>query len=323
MTWAFFNKLKIFFLVTLILGWPLTEAFGEKGFDLHLIRRIVVFPIQATGVDKDLLEEAWWQARDELTRGQRHVVASQQFLIKSDAFQPRADLQPADAILLGRFLDAHALMSVVLDDRNLAINVYDGATGVTLWHLERRLHPSLTIKDQLVSVLRKMIKQFVDDLPYQGFTVKDSLWEAPSILKDGETRVQLDLGADSRVEVGDLVQWIEISVHLLDPVFQGGGSIKVNAEGHVIRIEQGKVIARVDRSVPGYRLKEFSLVRIPRLVKLIENENKDLGKIVSSMAPSVLRPELGGAERADSEKRPLFTTLSFVGSLAAFLLLAF
>lgn len=299
----------------------------------ELIRRLAVFPIKIekvsdVGVTAESLasatEEAWWQMREEFTRGRRFLVASKQFLQKNDAFQARGGLEPADAIILGRLLDAHALVTVRLEDRALRMNIYDGTSGLLLWDKSLQLHPSLTIGDQLSNVARRLVSDFVATIPYQGFTTVDAA-TGTAVYEEGEARLaQVDFGISSGVQIGDTVQWIRISgSNNMGPLFQGGGKITIFAEGKVIRIEEGIATVELFRATSLKEVKEYSLVRAPREFERLQAQFLSRGGVRTTMTSELIAPELSPMEQLRRERRPLVTTMSFIGSMAAFLLLAF
>ncbi len=104
---------------------------NKNGLITHeLMRRLVVFPIQAdTAVSKEA-ESTWWDIREKLTESRRFLVASKNFMQAKDVFQPRAELQPADVLILGRLLDAHALITTFLVDKKLSMRVYETQNGM-------------------------------------------------------------------------------------------------------------------------------------------------------------------------------------------------
>jgi hypothetical protein len=273
-------------------------------------------------------EEAWWQIREEFTRSRRFLVASKQFLIKSDAFQPRGELEPADAIILGRLLDAHALVTLQLEDRSLKMSVFDGTTGLVLWRKALTLHPSLTVGDQLPTVARRLAGDFIASIPYQGFTTIDSLI-GTAVYNEGEARlVQVDFGVPAAgqagVQIGDVAQWVRVSgSNNVAPLFQGGGKITVFAEGKVIRIDQGIATIELLRATSLSEIKEYTLVRVPREAERLQAEYSLKEAARTTLTAELVAPELSPMEQLKKERRPLVTTVSFLSSLAALLLLAF
>ena len=291
--------------------------------DHQLIRRMAIFPLKVPKGLEAAGEEAWWQARDELSKNRRFLVAMQQFLVKSDVFQPRGDLEPADAIILGKLIDAHALITMQLEARQLTLTVYDGGNGLPLWKKTVSLHPSLTIPDQLPQMARKIIDDFVATMPYQGFTTVDSLIGTP-VYEEGDVKLaQVDFGMATGAQVGDLVQWVRITATNVAPLFQNGSKSVVFAEGKIAKIENGVAVVEVLRATNIKDIKAYSLVYLPRESERLRNEFVITDKPRSTLTAELVAPDANPMEEIARERKPLVTTMSFVGSVAAFLLLAF
>jgi len=290
----------------------------------QLIRRVVVFPIKTDLPTENaaLVEEAWWQAREELTRSRRLLVASKQFLVRSDVYQPRGELQPADAVILGKLLDSHALITLQLENRRLVMNVYDGGNGFLLWTKSVGLHPSMTIQDQLPSLSQKLIADFLGSIPYQGYTVVDALI-GHAVYEEGDVKLaRIDVGSATGAQIGDNVQWIAITNPTSAPLFQGGGQLTVYAEGKIVRLEQGIATVEVERATSVNSIREFSLIRIPREAERLAAQSTITEGPRASLTTELVTPEANPMERVTKERRPLVTTLSVILSFAAFLLLA-
>lgn len=293
----------------------------------QLIRRMVVFPIkidpQSGGVDAGTADEAWWQARDHLTAQRRFLVASKQFLVKSDVYQPRGELEPADAVILGKLLDAHALVTFQLADRKLTMQVYDGGNGLPLWRKTVNFHPSLLIGDQLIQVSKKVVDDFLASIPYQGFTMVDALIGQAVYSDSGTSYARVDLGLGTGAQIGDLVQWIRVTATTAEPLFQGGSKTTVIAEGTIVKLEQGQATVEIVRATSLKSIREFSLVRVPREAERLKNQFAISDLPRTTLTPELVAPEMNPMEQIKKERKPLTTTLSVVGSIAAFLLLAF
>lgn len=312
----------------LLLSWIASALLGftsvaNAQIDHQLIRRMAMFPMQAAKELEGPADEAWWQARDELTKSRRFLVASKQFLVKSDVFQPRSELEPADAIILGKLLDAHALVTMVLDGRRITTTVYDGGNGLILWKKSVSLHPSLTIADQLPQMARRIMNDFIASIPYQGFTVVDTLIGQP-VYEEGDVKLaNVDLGTTTNAQIGDVVQWIKITSTTSAPLFQGGSKSTIFAEGKIVRIDQGVAIVEILRATGLKNITEFTLVRIPREAERMVGEFTISETPRTTLTAELVAPEASPMEEIARERRPLLTALSFIGSMAAFLLLAF
>lgn len=304
-----------------VLSVGLSDA--QAAIEHQLIRRVVVFPMQAARADQAPADEAWWQMREELTQSRRFLVASKQFLVRSDTFQARGELEPADAIILGKLLDAHALVTSQLKERVLSVEIYDGSTGLPLWKKSVTLHPSLTVQEQLPKVARALIADFVGSIPYQGYTIVDSMI-GKAVFEEGDVKLaQVDLGVGTGAQIGDLVQWIKLVVTKTEPVFQAGAQMSVIAEGKVVRLDQGVATVEITRATRLSEIKEYSLVRVPREAERMQAEFTVREARPTTLTPEIVTPEANPMEQIARERKPLVTTLSFVSSIAAFLLLAF
>lgn len=310
-----------------------TSAFAQV--EHQLIRRMVVFPVKTetdpgTGprdlkalIPAAVVEEAWWQVREELTDSRRFLVASKQFLIKSDVYQARGRLEPADAVILGKLLDAHALVTMQLKGRLLTMQVSDGGNGLPLWQKDLMMHPSITVSDQLSAAARRLIGDFIASVPYQGFTHVDPLI-GRAVFEEGDVLlVQIDVGVGTQIQPGDPVQWTRVVGTTVQPLFQGGARINVFAEGRVVKVDQGIATVELLRATRADDIKEFSLVRLPREFERLQAQFLIQEDVRGRLSMELAAPEMSPMEQVKRERRPLATTMSWVSSLAAFLLLAF
>lgn len=319
-------------LASLVLFALVTVGFAaEAQVEHQLVRRLAIFPMATSATvpisrAEDLstvLEDTWWQAREEFAQNRRFLVASKQFLIKTDVYQPRRELEPADAIILGKLLDAHALVTLQLIDRRVLMSVYDGGNGLLLWKKGITLHPSIATRDQLPNLAKKLVLDFIATVPYQGFTTVDSLIGTP-VYEEGDVKLaQVDLGIQTRAQIGDVVQWIRVTSTNTQPLFQGGSKMIVYAEGKIVKIDQGLATVEIQRASSLRDLKEFSLVRVPREAERLNNEYTISDTPRATLTKDLLAPEISPMERVAKEKKPLATTISIIASIAAFLLLAF
>lgn len=197
---------------------PASPEFGEadpresniRGLPMGLLRRVVVFPLSAPTSLKDQAEKGWWRSREVLTENRRFLIASRRFMVQKDVYQSRESLTPADAILLGRLLDAHALITFRLKDRTMKMSVSSGEDGLLIWEREHTLHPSLPIAEQIEDASEKLSRDFIANMPYQGFQILDPLIGS-ALYEEGDVQLaKVDIGPNARVTAGDQVQWIEM-----------------------------------------------------------------------------------------------------------------
>ncbi len=268
-------------------------------------------------------EGTWWKIRERLTEDKRFLVASRSFLIKKDVYQARAQLTPADAIILGQLLDAHALVSTFLSKRELHMHVYEGDFGQLLWESKIKLHPSLPIKNQIEKAGVKLINDFIASIPYQGYVLTDK-FEGKAVIEDGANYlVKAKVGLNAKLKVGDKLQLINLEHKDFKPLFKSSSEFKIQAEGVITDVKKGLITARLDRHIPIDQIKEFDLVRIPsehqRLFDLFKINNG----LTSKISSEYYSPEITEASKEVKEKKPLVTALTIILNVAVFLLLAF
>lgn len=323
----FHSRALLFFIFATTATLTLTVGLcgtAHAQYKHQLLRRLAVFPIANTQVGNG--EEAWWQVRELLTKDQRFLVASRRFMINRGVFQPRESLKPADAIILGKILDAQALVTLFVIERRLFMNVYDGENGYVLWQGEMEFHPALPINEQIVKASQKLMNDFIMDLPYQGYQVIDTLREKAVFEEQGERRAWVALGDTKRVEVGDPVQWIEVSGDPSRVFFKDGSQTQVIAEGKVVEVKSDRVLVKIDRLRAIEDLVENSLIRFPKEVRLLkdiymrQDKSSDLS---SEYLSTEMKSNMISSEEIDKRHSATTTSLSFIVSLAAMILLAF
>jgi hypothetical protein len=311
-------KLLLFFVF--LLGFC---HFAQAQEDHTLIRRISVFPIKAPPEFSVVTDEAWWELRETLTRDKRFLVASKNFLQQKDVYQARAELSPADAIILGKLLDANALVTTYLEDRIVHMRVYEGEYGRPLWEHELTLQPSLPIAEQLQAAIIKLARDFIATIPYQGFVVIDPLKGRPVYTEGRRQMIKVEIGENAEVDVGDPVQVVRIYSDSLKPLFTHGASIEIYGEGRVVTRSQENILVELDRMADGAKIQEGSLVRLPRELKRLQQQFAMQDSLRTKIDPEFLSPGMTSARQVEEENKPLVTSLTFIANIAVFLLLAF
>lgn len=307
-------KSSVFFVVLMMSVIALGQA------DHKLLRRIAVFPIAEANVANS--EEAWWQMRENLTKDQRFFVASRRFMVNRGVFQPRKELKPADAIILGKILDAQALVVSFLEDRTVRMKVYEGENGTVLWEGNAELHPAVPINEQIIKTSIQLMSAFVLAIPYQGFQVMDELIAKAIFEEDGKKMAWVFVGANSKVNPGDGVQWVQIESQHNKPLFSSTGKVSVIAEGIVKNIRGDRVLVEIEKMRSPEDLKVDSLVRFPkefqRLQELYANQDKG-----SSLSQEYLTGEMKEASQFSKDHNSTSTALAWILNIAGFILLAF
>lgn len=302
-------------------------AFSVAGVNAQtehtLIRRVSVFPMKVPPELSQAAEEAWWELRETLTRDRRFLVASKNFLQQKDVYQSRSTLSPADAIILGKILDANALVTVYVEDRVLYMKAYEGEYGRPLWEQHLTLQPSLPVAQQLQPGVVKLIQDFIAAVPYHGFVQIDPIRGRPVYQEGRRLLVRAEVGNQAEVDVGDQAQLIRVYSEHLKPLFTHGTSIEVIAEGRVVEHTRENVVIELDRLSRATSIEEGTLVRLPRETERLERLYSIQDSLKTKIDPEFFSPGMTSAKQKENETKPLVTALVFIGNLAAFLLLAF
>lgn len=312
----------------MVAGWILSLilalSFSAEAQQEHsLVRRISVFPIKVPKELAEAADEAWWEVRETLTRDKRFLIASKNFLMQKDVYQARGELSPADAIILGKLLDANALMTVSLEERTLSMHVYEGDYGRPLWEHALVLQPSLPIAEQIQPAVVKLAQDFIAAIPYQGFVTVDPLKGRPLYLEGRRQMLRAEVGINAEVDVGDPVQLVRIYSDSLKPLFTHGASVEIFAEGRVVTREGAILTVEVDRIADKNSVEEGSLVRVPRELKRLQQSFAIQDSLRTKIDPEFLSPGMTTARQQEEEHKPLVSSLVFIANLAAFFLLAF
>lgn len=284
------------------------------------VRKIVVFPFDVAPRDADSGEKAWWKVREELTTNKRFLIASKQLMVRKDVMTAKKDMDRATAVLLGKHLDAEALVTSSVKERELKMNVYSALTGALLWSQKLALTTAQPVSEQLEEASVKLIRDFVASIPYQGFLIVDPLVAKPIIDEGSVRKAKVEVGVDARIERGDLVQWIQ--VRDTTPVYQNLSNLLVVAEGNVIEIDRGIVTVEIKRLKDAHLIVEKSLVRFPkeagRLAETMSLKPKSAG-----VSTEIIVAEMRAAQPDIQKHKGIVATGATLGSILAFILLAF
>lgn len=308
------RSLLIFFLFSL---------FGQvwADYEHEPIRTLAVFPFSFGETHKKWAEEAWWIARETLSESGRFLVASKQFLMQKDVFQARGLLDPADAIVISKHIDAHALLTTELEGRELKMRAYEGRFGRILWEQKIQINSSLTLKEQLSSLVRRLVYDFLVSVPYQGSLVRN-IEDKVVYVENNRFLVRAHFG---RVPppVGAKIQVIRIFHETIRPLFSIETDIEVIADGKVITIEDEFAILELVRFSPDLQFKEGMLVKAPDQWAEAQEQHKIKLEPGLKVGREFLSPQVSPVSERLRESKPLFFSLAFLANLATFLLLAF
>ncbi len=291
-------------------------AFGED----YLLRRVVAFPVEAPEGLSVAADQTWWKMREALTQNKKFLIASKQFLVRKDVFQPRSELSISDAVLLGKLLDSHALITTSVRQKNVTLSVYSGQTGVLLFTTTTAMNASVPAAQQLENIVLRLTRDFIASIPYQGFQIIDPLVGKAVFEEAGRPMAKIDIGANSGIAAGDTVQWIQLGGAA--PLFQEGGQITVIGDGEILKVEGEIATVEIKRVTDEKLLKERALLRIPQEAKRIEEALLSKGS-GNKRAPELVVAELVTSNPESAKSRPLLSALSSIASIASLILLGF
>jgi len=299
---------------------PTNSLSDPQGVQHHLIRQLVVFPMQVDPSLQEAAEKAWWKVREELTEGRRFLIASKQFMTRKDVFHPRTAISPADAVLLGKHLEADGLILLTLEDRTLNLRAFSGQTGILLYDKGIRLSQNVPLKEQLEPSSKKLVDDFLATTPYQGFTLLDPLMNKVVFDEGKKQMAKVDAGTKTAIGKGDPVQWLAIKE--APPVYQDNRNFVVVAEGVVNDIQNGVIIVEVKRYKNMDYIQERSLVRFPKEAQRL-SENDLLPNSRNGLTTEIVIAEMRAAQTEADQHKPLVATGMSLGTMLALLLLAF
>jgi hypothetical protein len=293
--------------------------------NLNLLRRWVVFPFDAdTPALKNAAENAWWKSREKLTSGKKYLVASRQFLIQKDVFQPRKELTPDDVILLSHLLDADVIVTGFSENREFQLNVYLGQDGHLLWSKHLSFHPSLKATDQLELICAKLTQEFLSQVPYQGFVVSDPIIGKTVYEENNKKLTQVDIGSAADLEEGMDVQFVQVLIPSKADYKEGQPllpqeKIEILGEGKVLKIKNGSFVAEITRSKSLDMITDKTMVTIPKLaIKLGESyvgAEVAKEKTAPESLPTIINPVAPESQGAHKQTIIFGSVASIIGLL--------
>ncbi len=284
------------------------------------IRKLAVFPIG--NVNSTNGEEAWWQMRESLTRDQRFFVASRRFMVNRGVFHSRMNLKPSDVIILGKILESQSVLISYVKDRKLFAVAYDSENGFKLWESEYLFHPVLPINDQIIAASQKLVEQFLASFPYQSFQVVVD--EAKNIVpEEGKNYAYIFSPYEFDLKVGENVQWVHIEADPSFSLFAQGLKVNVVANGQVVEVKDRTAKVMIENQNSFLDFKDGAIVRVPRLEALWKEQFGAQEEKTSKLSYEYLASELSPNKVNAKEHNPTSTALSWIFSMAGFILLAF
>lgn len=279
-----------------------------------LLQRISVFPLKTTELAPKLSEEVWWKVRETLTDNQKFMVATRRFMINRDVFQARKTLEPADAIILGKILDAQAVMTIYITEKTLNMRVYDGGQGFSIWHGALTLHPALPIADQIISAAEKLTKDFMAAFPYQGFQVGPK-----KISADNQVIARVFVGAGAKISEGEPAQWISVEATPGGELFSESSRFSIIAEGTVVGVSGEHVEVAVTEVRNENDIKDKALLRFPKELERLQSATQGLER----QSENLEKAKLQAIDARPGEQKSTTTSLAWIFGIATFILIAF
>lgn len=304
-----------------ILFWVIAAAISfevSASEKLNLPRRWVVFPFAVENELRASADNAWWKSREVLTVNKRFLVASRQFLLQKDVYQPRKTLKSEDISVLGKLLEADMIVTGVGDSRRFQLYVYLVQSGGLFWTKVTSFQPGADPASQLEVLVPRMMQELVRNLPFHGFTITDPLI-GKVVFEDGPAKLAIvDVGNSDNLSTQTDLQWVEVILpDKPNPdtplLFQA--KLAVVGEGRVSKVRRGVVVAEILRAGKIEDLTEKTMVRIPKLadgdpdpfLTKTDQEKKQI-----ELMPTQINPVTSGSE---TNRR----TATFFGSLITFL----
>jgi hypothetical protein len=282
-----------------------TENYGPE---LKALKKWAVFPFDVVDEKlKQAADQAWWKVREKITEKKRFQVASKQFLIQRDVFQPRKNLNAEDIKFLAQHLDADVIITGFSEYRDIQLNAYLTQTGQLLWSKKIGFHPSLRASEQLLNLSTRLITEFIEKIPYQG-----------TLIEEDEKRPEIfyvDLGINENVSPGDEITFLK-SI-LPDSEKEKTKTENILAFMQTVVVSQGKVlsvkknfIAVEVKKEEIEKTKHTSLIGYPKEKKLAAYEDKLAPELVPTAEDDV------GREGSHSKNTVIFgSVFSFLGLL--------
>lgn len=213
---VFNSKSTLAISLLLILFWGTIRAHAEEetataadsaAIPLTPLTRWAVFPFSiADDKLKESGDKAWWNLREQITSKKRFMVASKQFLIQREVFQPRKELSRDDVQYLAQHLEADVLVTGYSEYRDFKLNIYLAQTGDLIWTKKLTFHPSLRASDQILRVSERLVAEALRAIPYHGVSVE--IEEQPQL----PHTVAIDVGLNDNLNVGDEINLFYLSL---------------------------------------------------------------------------------------------------------------
>ena len=213
------------------------------------IRKVVIFPLnKVSQVSETTKAKVVWKIREQLIKKTSVSVASSEFLQRRKVDQHRWNLDISDAIILGQYLGADALITLRYGalEKKLFLQIYDGRTGFFIWQGQVGAHPSFLPHQQLEEMASILTKQFLKSVPYDGFLKPKSKVSQKMVdFKNFNHYVYLKAMAGTPFEANQKVTLFKIKSTYKDNLFSKGGHVgEAIVEAYVDKVSSNFQVAR-------------------------------------------------------------------------------
>ncbi len=247
------------------------SAIARAQEEENWIRRVSVFLPQAESISESLAERGWIAVRKELIDDERFLVASKSFLQEKEVYQARAELKPADALLLGRLLDAQALLTFEYSDYEMKMHFYSGSNGLGLWTSQKKLNPSVPAEEQFITTAIQLTQELLADVPFQAFTVKNEISDRVVYQDEGFDLVKVFKGKQE-IEIGEPALIFQLQRKNLDNLYLKGANKQVFAEGKVLSVNDDIAVVRILAKNEDRKIQVHDLVSFPEQEKRLKEQ---------------------------------------------------
>ena len=225
--WGWWITLGIMSLVGPIFG-PIPLY---ANFEITNLQKMVVFP--PLGLEERLADEVWWQVRELLTQDKKFMVATRRLMINRQVLQARAQMKPAEVVVLAKVLEAQSLLSLSIVNAKAQVFVYRGEDGLLAWQGTIALDPARPAQEQVQNLFLFLVKQFLKAIPYGGYQVRNPISGSEFDVFEDELHVFIQ--TPRLLKVGDKVYWKQIYQTQL-PLLSPGYKTQTLAEGQIYQV---------------------------------------------------------------------------------------
>jgi hypothetical protein len=303
---------KFILFIAVVFCFPLAQA----NFNLTSLKRVVIFP--ARGVDDSILDELWWQIREQVANDGRFEVATRRLMINRQVLAPRGELKPSDAVILGRILEADMLMTHQLDKKKATLYVVRASDGVSLFKEELPLNPAIPESDQVIPIFKTLVSNFLKLVPYAGYQIP-SPFSNLIYEPDGSLGFVYVMIPKSESLVNSKVFWVN-TIYFNQPLLKSKPNFQPFNFGQAIEFIKPNILrVRIEKPFDENTMTAGTPVYLENSGSQSEGDSI-FGSKMSEISSEYLMTDTSPNRRV-TEQSPQATFLGMIASLAAMLLL--